>query len=176
MSKTVVVLHSALPPRQVRDALRRTVETGELLPFSRAGYRADGPLTGRIEDNTFWLRKRIRGRSSYPRQFNATFLPGPGGTRIEGRFNLPTGTKWFNRIWLGFVVLFGVPLFLQTLLGVMEGTIPLKGGAWAGLLLPPALLLYGILLPRLGNRLSAKDEEVILEFLEKKLHARVEKA
>lgn len=41
-------------------------------------------------------------------------------------------------------------------------------------MLPPALLLYGVLLPKPGRRLSIKDEEVVLEFLQRKLNARAE--
>ena len=38
-------------------------------------------------------------------------MPEPGGTRIEGYFDVQRWAKYFVRIWLAFAVLVGPPIF-----------------------------------------------------------------
>jgi hypothetical protein len=59
-----------------------------------------------------------------------------GGTRIEGYFDAQRWAKYFMRIWLGFAVLMGTPIFVRTVIDVVSGSHYMSGDKWVGLLEP----------------------------------------
>ena len=78
------------------------------------------------------------------------------------------------RIWLAAVALLGAPIFVLATLDVLTGSHHTSGDNRIGLIVPPALLLCGFLLPRIGRFLSRADEAFLLEFLSHTLVARIE--
>jgi len=122
MGRTVFVLHSALTPNAVADALRRSIDEQRWTPFSLSGNKGNLPLLGEVGENTFKILKRKYYRNDFAGQLYAQFAPEPGGTRIEGFFDYPRGVRYFMRIWLAFAVLMGTPIFVETLSDVVSGT------------------------------------------------------
>ena len=66
------------------------------------------------------------------------------------------------RIWLTGAVLLGTPLFFSTMMDLIKGSHHMKGEVWVGLAVPPALILFGTLLPQIGRTLGNADERLIL--------------
>jgi hypothetical protein len=53
MGRTVFVLHSALSPNAVAEALQRSIDQPHWTPFSLSGYKGNLPLLGEVGENTF---------------------------------------------------------------------------------------------------------------------------
>src|SRR5580658_1165587 len=93
MGRTVFVLHSALAPNAVADALRRSIDEQHWTLFSLSGYKGNLPLLGEVSENTFKVQKRKYYRNDFAGQFYARFAAEPEGTRIEGYFDCPRWGK-----------------------------------------------------------------------------------
>jgi hypothetical protein len=50
----------------------------------------------------------------------------------------------------------------------------MRGDRWVGLIVPPALVLFGTVLPRIGRLLGKSDERFMLEHIQITLAARIE--
>jgi hypothetical protein len=174
MGRPVFILHSALAPDAVSDALRREVDEERWTLFSLSGFRGDCPLLGEIDGNSFRLRKRRYSRNDFAGQFYARFEPESGGTKIEGFFDYPRWAKYFMRVWLAAAILIGVPIFVMTLSDIVYGSHHMSGDLSVGLLVPPSLVLFGLVLPRIGRLLGKRDERFILHFLQNTLGARMD--
>ena len=169
MARVLYVLHSALAPESVPDVLRRSIDQERRTLFSFSGYRGDHPLLGEVGNNTFRVQKRrYGGRNDFTRHFYARFAPEPGGTRVEGYFDIPRWKKYLVRTWLGLAVLIGTPIFMGTVIDVATGSHYITGEHWVGLVVPPVLLLFGTVLPKVGGK---ADQRFILEQLQNALVA-----
>jgi hypothetical protein len=80
------------------------------------------------------------------------------------------------RIWLGFAVLVGTPIFVRTLSDVVTGSNYMSGDKWVGLIVPPALVLFGTVLPKFSRLLGKSDERFMLEHIQNTLAARIEES
>jgi hypothetical protein len=174
MGRIVVVLHSALAPNAVAEALRRTIDEQHWTPFSLSGYKGNLALVGEVGENTFKIKKRKYYRNDFAGQFYARLAPEAGGTRIEGYFDYPPWARYFIRIWLAFTVLTGTPIFLGTLSDVLRGSHYTSGGNWVGLIVPPALVLFGTALPKAGRLLGKNDERFMLEQIQNTVAGHIE--
>jgi hypothetical protein len=168
------VLHSTLAPSVVGDALRRSIDEEHRTLFSLSGYKGNNPMLGEVGVNTFRLQKRRYSRNDFAGQFFARFEPERGGTKIEGYFDAPRWARWYMRVWLAGAVLIGTPLFILTIVDMSTGTHHLRGDPWVGLIVPPALVLFGVVLPMLGRLLGGPDRRLILEHLQRTLSASLE--
>jgi hypothetical protein len=169
-----IVLHSALAPDALVDRLRSSVDEERRTPFSLSGYKGSRPVLGKVGESTFRLQKRRCWRNDFAPHFYGQIQPEPGGTKIEGYFDVPRWAKLFMRVWLAAAVALGTPIFVLTLLDVTTGSHNVSGDKWVGLAVPPALVAFGILLPKLGRLLGRPDERTILEHLQNTLAARCE--
>lgn len=174
MGRTLFVLHSALPPNAVAEALRRTIDEEHWTLFSLSGYKGSRPLLGEVCEDTFRVQKRRYSRNDFAGHFYARFAPEPGGTRIEGYFDAQRWARYFMRIWLAFAVLVSVPIFVETVIDMVTGSHHMSGDKWVGLVVPPVLVLAGTVLPKLGRLLGKKDRQFILEHVQNTLAARIE--
>jgi hypothetical protein len=168
-----VVLHSALPPDAVAEALRRSMDEGHRTLFSLSGYRGSRPVLGQIRGDTFRLQKRRYSRNDFAGQFYGQFRSEPGGTRIEGYFDAPRWARNFMKFWLAAVVVIGTPVFVSTLSDLTRSH-HMSGDRWVGIVVPPALVLFGTILPRFGRVLGRSGEGFLLEHLQRTLSARIE--
>ncbi len=172
--KRKFVLHSALAPDAVDAALRRSVDEERRTLFSFSGYKGDLPVLCKFGENGFRLQKRKYHRNDFSPYFFAKFEPEPGGTRIEGYFDMAAWPKLFMRIWLGGVVLIGGPLWVMSILDVLTGSHNTQGEAWIGIVIPPTMIIFGVLFPRFGGLMGRGEERFLMEFLQNTLMARIE--
>jgi hypothetical protein len=84
------------------------------------------------------------------------------------------GARYFMRVWLCFTVLVGTPIFVGTLRDVVTGGHHMSGDKWVGLMVFPALVLFGTVLPKFGRLLGKSDERFMLEHIRTTLAARIE--
>ncbi len=173
MGRNVFVLHSPLTPSAVAHALRRSIDELRWTPFSLSGYKGELPLLGEVGDNTFQVQERKYYRNDFAGRFYGRFAPELGGTRIEGYFDYPRWARYFMRIWLGFAVLVGTPIFVETLRGVITNS-DYTSDKRVGLIVPPALVLFGTVLPKFGRLLGKSDERFMLKHIQNTFAARIE--
>jgi hypothetical protein len=176
MGRDVFVLHSALAPIAVADALRRSIDEQRWPLFSLSGYKGSLPLLGEVSENTFKVQKRKYYRNDFAGQLYARFAAEPGGTRIEGYFDYPRWARYFMRIWLAFALLVGTPIFVGTLRDKITGSHYMKGDNRIGLIVPLMLVLFGTVLPKFGRLLGKSDERFMLEHIQNTLAARIEES
>ncbi len=141
------------------DPERRTI-------FSLSGYKGSNPVIGWIDGYQFYLHKRRYWHNGFAPLFYGNLLFQDRGTLIEGYFDVPRGSMMFSRICLGGVLLLGGPIFVLSLLDLLEGHGYVKGDPSIGLLVPPCMVLFGMLLPKLGLWFGRHEEQFILEFLQ----------
>lgn len=173
----IVLLHSALDPTTAADALRRSIDEERRTIFSMSGYEGNLPVIGEVTESVFRLQKRRFWRNDFAPHFFGTFHSEPtAGTKIEGHFDISPSVKNFMRFWLIGVMLLGGPVFVLSLLDVSTGSHYMSGDTWVGVIVPPAMVLFGILLPRIGRIFGQGDERFILEHVQHALAARVDEA
>ncbi|MGH9513665.1 MAG: hypothetical protein ACRD2U_16165 [Terriglobales bacterium] len=174
MRRPTVLLHSALAPSTVMDALRRSIDPEQRTLFSLSGYKGERPVLGEVGKTTFRLQKRRYGRNDFAGEFYGTIEAQTGGSRIQGYFDASRWARYFMRFWLAFAVLCGTPIFVLTLLDVLTGSHHTTGDTWVGLAVPPALVLFGTVLPKMGWAFGRSDRKFMLEFVQQTAAARVE--
>jgi hypothetical protein len=172
--KRTVVFHSPLTQDALIARLRQTVDEERRTLFSFSGYEGSRPILGKFGEGVFRLQKRRHWHNDFSPYFYGRIESEQGGTKIEGYFDAARWAKLFMRIWLAAAVVFGVPIFALTLFDVATGSHYVSGDTWVGLLVPPGLVAFGILLPKLGRLLSRPEERAILEYLQNTLAARHE--
>ena len=82
MTLPTVLLHSALAPATLLDALRRSIDSEQRTLFSLSGYKGDRPVLGEVRENAFRLQKRRYSRNDFAGQFYGTVVSEAGGSRI----------------------------------------------------------------------------------------------
>jgi len=174
MRPPTVLLHSALAPATLLDALRRSIDSEQRTLFSFSGYKGDRPVLGEVRENTFRLQKRRYSRNDFAGQFYGTVVSETAGSRIEGYFDAARWARYFMRFWLAFAIFCGAPIFVLTLLDVLTGSQHTTGDTWVGLVVPPALILFGTVLPKVGRAFGRGDRKFLLEFLQQTVAARVD--
>jgi hypothetical protein len=172
--KKQVVLHSGLAPAAAVDALRRCMDEEQWTLFSLTGYKGDQPVLGVITGNSFRLQKRRHWRNDFAPHFYGQMVLEPGGTRIEGHFDLSEWVRGFMWVWLGMAAMIGIPIFAVTLFHFLKGTQAENDAV--GLIVPPTMIAWGFVLPRIGRLMGRSDEAFILQHLENCLSARIEPA
>ena len=70
------------------------------------------------------------------------------------------------RVWLAGAVICGVPLFVMSLRDAFTGIHEVGGDLWVGLVVPPALIFFGTVLPRLTQRFGRSDRRMMIEFVQ----------
>jgi len=78
------------------------------------------------------------------------------------------------RIWVGFAVLVGTPVFVGTVVDMATGGHYTSSDNWVGLVVPPTLVLFGTVLPKVSRLLGKSDRRFILEHVQNTLAARIE--
>src|SRR5258708_21652461 len=145
-----VVLHSDYSPGQCLAKLAERIDIDRLTLFSLSGYRGEKPILGRIVGNEFRLHKRRYWHNSFgPVLYGRVTDDGPGAV-IEAYWDILRAARISMRIWLIFAAIFGTPIFIKSVMQLVDGKTRLVGDLWVGLVVPPAMIFFGLLLPELG--------------------------
>lgn len=169
-----VTLRTDLSLEECRRRIIESVDPERWTLFSLSGYKGSKPIIGGFEGDSFCLHKRRYYRNDFAPRFYGELLPQSRGTRIKGYFDARRDAKLFIRMWVALVILMGTPLFLESVRAAFLKTRTIEGNLWMGLLVPLALVLFGIVLPRFGLWLGRGDETSIVALLETTLAATTE--
>jgi len=172
--RSPIILHSSLAPTALVDALRRSVDEERRTLFSLSGYRGSCSVLGEVRESTFRVQRRRYWRNDFAPHLYGRFQPETGGSRIEAHFDVSRWVKTFMKIWLTGAILLGAPIFVLSALDALTGSHHTTGDVRVGLIVPPALILWGFVLPRLGRMFGIGDERFLLEFVQQTLAARIE--
>ena len=176
MSRKILVFHSTFPPDVVMETLCRNIDAEQWNLFSFTGFKGNNAILGKIESDSFWLRKRrsFFSRNDFAPHFYARLTPEAGGTRIEGYFGLRKSMTLFTRVWVIIAVLTGTPIFILSLLDYLHLGHYVQGDNLVGIIVPPASIAWGFILPAIGRLIGRGDERFIREFIQNTLVARAE--
>jgi len=139
-----------------------------------SGYKGDRPVLGEVFGETFRIQKRRYWRNDFAPHFFGTLHWEPGGTRIEGRFDISPWVKGFMRFWIGFVAVVGGMIFVLSVLDLTTRSHFISGDLWIGIIAPPGMLAFGFILPRIGRLLGEGDERFIIDYIQHALAARID--
>jgi hypothetical protein len=156
------------------DALRRSIDEERRTLFSLSGFKGSCPVLGEVGESAFRLQRRRYWRNDFAPHLYAKFQTDTGGTRIDAHFDLSSWVKTFMRIWLCGVVLIGGPIFVLSALDKLTGSHYTTGDSLVGLIVPPAMIVTGLLAPKMGRFLASSDEGFLLGFIQRTLAARLE--
>jgi hypothetical protein len=172
--KTQITLHTDLPISDCLNRIRASIDEERRTLLSWSGYAGSRKVLGKIDGYEIRLQKRRYYHNDFAPYFYARLLPQTHGTRIEGRFDCSPFVKTFMRIWLILVIAGGTPIFILCLKDILTGSASVSGDRYVGVVVPPGMVLFGLLLPRIGRWLAKNEESYILEFLQSTLPARIE--
>ena len=168
-----ITLKTGFSAEECLRRLTESIDPESPTVFSLTGFKGSRDVIGRVNGYEFCLHKRRFYRNDFAPQFYGNFQTRDRGTNIEGYFDMPRWTKIFMRIWTGFAVAIGIPTFAICFADVFLGGRSVSGDPRIGLIVPPVLILFGILLPKFGLWLGRYEERFILEFLQSTLIAEV---
>ena len=153
----------------VDDCLRRLREEtdiGKRTIFALSGYKGSKPVLSRFDGNRFKLWKRRYYHNSFAPFFFGTLSKVDRSTCIQGHFGMDSWVKVFMSIWLGLVTIVWVSL----LIAIPRGQA--SGDPMVGILVPPGMIFFGLLLPKVGQLIGRGEEHYLREFLQSTLAAR----
>jgi hypothetical protein len=125
-----------------------------------AGYSAFGIVLESFDGYNFTLSVRRNYRNSFAPLCTGKLIPQAAGTVIDVRFGMSLSVKLFLAVWFTGIATAGVVILSNILSGNAVH-------ATTGVVVPPVLLGFGILLVRFGNRLAHDEENYVLGWLER---------
>lgn len=131
------------------------------------GYSAFGVVLASFDGYKFRLYVRRDYRNSFAPLFSGRLVPQTTGTRVEGRFGMHPFVKIFLAVWFAGVVSVGGFIFVSSIGQAMSGDVSNNSQRHIGIVVPPILLGFGVLLVRFGKKLGRDEETRILSWLER---------
>jgi len=131
-------------------------------------------VLGEVTETSFRLQKRRYWRNDFAPNLYGKIHTEATGSRIEGHFDVSRSVKIFMRVWLAGVVLLGGPIFVLSVFDRFSGSHYTTGDDWVGVIVPPAMILWGFLLPKIGLWVGGSDKRFLAEFVTQTLAAKIE--
>lgn len=169
--KLDITLHSDYPPQLCLAKLAEQIDVDQFTLFSFSGYKGNKPILGRVAGNEFRLHKRRYWHNSFGPVLLGRVLPDFKGTTIEAYWDIWKWPRVFMRVWLGFAIAVGIPIFLASARDAIRDRSLVSNDNWLGLAVPLILVLFGLLFPRIGAALSFHERKHVIKLLEGALMA-----
>jgi hypothetical protein len=169
--KLDITLHSDYPPNLCLAKLAERIDVDQFTLFSFSGYKGDKPILGRVAGNEFRLHKRRYWHNSFGPVLFGRVLPDFKGTTIEAYWDIWKWPRIFMKVWLGFAIAIGIPIFLVSARDAIRERSLVSNDNWLGLAVPVILVLFGLLFPRIGAALSFPERKHVIELLRSALMA-----
>jgi hypothetical protein len=174
-----------LSPLPVAECVRRLRAATDGM-WAIAGSK---PVLGSVRDKAVRLRKRSYYRHSSQVWLSGKFAEENGQTLFHGTIGLHPTVRVVLEYWVAAVLLGGGAVFIRTVRRLFAGGIlghhGLSGygalygslydwppGVWLGLVVPPLLLGFGVILLVFGDRFSSDEPRFLIEFLARTIDAR----
>ena len=169
--KLDITLHSDYPPNVCLAKLAEQIDVDRFTLFSFSGYKGVKPILGRVGGNEFRLHKRRYWHNSFGPVLFGRVLPDFKGTTIEAYWDIWKWPRIFMKVWLGFAIAIGIPIFLVSARDAIRERSLVSNDNWLGLAVPVILVLFGLLFPRIGAALSFHERKHAVELLKSTLTA-----
>lgn len=151
--------------------LSEQIDSDKRSLFSLTGYKGSKPVVGSIAGRDFRLHKRRYWHNSFgPILFGRVTADGRGSL-VEAYWAMSRWTRTFVRVWIIFAIAVIAPILFNLLRCAINAGCKVQGDWWVGVLVPPAMILWGLLLPRLGGALSFHERKHIVAMMEQTLVA-----
>jgi hypothetical protein len=169
-----------ISPLPVRECVRRlrAATDGE---WAMAGSKT---VLGWVGEKSLRLRKRTYYRNSSQVWLSGKFAEENGHTRLRCTAGLHPFVRTFLEYWVAAVLLGGGLIFFRTAKELLGGYIlsphlsplaPLPPNLWLGIIVPPVLLGFGIILLIFGDYPSSDEPRFLIEFVARTIEAREER-
>lgn len=151
------------------DACMRRLDEAIDAPWTLFGSR---PVIGRFSRRRLYARKRLRYRNSFQTYVRANMVGQDDQTWIRCRFYIHPTIIAFMALWFAGVCGIGGTIFVTSLETLMFGPSDSPAEAWAGAIVPPLMLAFGIGLICVGRYFARHDRQFLLTFLHDTVDAR----
>lgn len=165
-------LLTSLSPEQCLARLTAAGDIATCILPSGGTLFGSKPVVGRASTQAIRLSKRINYQNSFQTHVAASMRVTADGTAIEGVLGMHPSVHVFLGVWFGFVLLIGSLVFFSSVSAVINGVEASRQDAWLGILIPPLLFGFGVVLLRVGQRLARDEARFLTEFLLRTLDAR----
>ncbi len=166
-SKTQKIIFRS--PHSADECHRRLKESVETSLFP---YFSSKIAVGKVSREFISISKKIAYRNSFQTVFRASMRPLGGETELIGTFGLHPFVKIFMCIWFGFIFLIGGAIFAFTSYSIFIKEAPIDIGSIMGMLIPPAMVFFGVALLLVGRHLASDESAFIKTFLSDLLDAK----
>ncbi len=165
MNSDRIRLFTLLTPSECASRLKIAIDTDWRLFGSK-------PVVGKVTESSLCLRKRIGYRNSFQSVLTATMQREAGDTVLSGKVAMGSFVRAFMFIWFGGLLLIGGTIFVVAIASMISGSSNRQHDAWLGLVVPPAMLVFGYGLVRFGRYLARDEARFLTDFLIQTLDAR----
>lgn len=169
--KLDILLRSEFTSATCLAKLAEQIDIDRWTLFSFSGYKGSKEILGRIEGNEFRLHRRRYWHNSFGPVLFGRITDDGKGARIEAYWDTWLGPRVFMQAWLGFAVIVGTIIFFSSITEAIHSRSVAHDNLWLGLVVPPMLVLFGFLFPRIGAVLSAHEKKYVVRLLEMTLLA-----
>ncbi len=174
MSADRIYIVTSLTPAECEARLSSAIDAQGTAPFFLDGWRGTKPVIGHVTGSSLSLRKRIGYRNSFQSVLTATIRSDAGGTVISGQVGMNPLAQGGMLVWFGLLVIIGGAMFIGTLGSMLLGAEGGQGLGWAGILVPPLMMTFGIGLVCFGRDLAKDEAHFLEEFLIRTLDSRTQ--
>jgi len=167
LETTVVDLVSPLQHDECVRRLRDHVDAG----FGISGMR---PVMGNVGDASFMLRQRTGYRNSFSTILRGAFIEEGRRTRLHCRLGVHPLVRVFFLLWLAGVAVGVCVLGFPVIWSLINGTSTRATMSIGNILAPVLMFCFGIALTKIGRHAARDQQEYLIDFLTRRLDARVE--
>jgi hypothetical protein len=119
------------------------------------------PILGRVSGRSVRLRKRPLGKSNFQACLIGSLEPQGDGTVFRGTVGLNPSTWYFMAVWFGGAAFGCFASLMDAARTTAAGGTPQP----MGIVIPLALLGFGVMMVRAGRNQSRAEEPVLVAFL-----------
>jgi hypothetical protein len=151
-------LISPLPIAECIRRLRAATDSS----FAMAGSK---PVLGMVRETAIQLRRRSYYRHGSQCWLSGKFTEDRGRTRLHCTAGMHPFVRVFLGYWVACIFVGGGAIFVHTLRTIGGAQDPLPQNLWLGLIVPPLLLGFGLVLLVIGNTNFGDDPRFLVEFV-----------
>ncbi|NRS87568.1 hypothetical protein HNQ02_000475 [Flavobacterium sp. 7E] len=153
-----LVYHSSLTKEELLIHLQNEIEAEKSFGFGANNYSYSKPYIGKIDNNSFEIKRAINYRNSFLPKINGEIHNDSSGSRINVTMNVVVMVKVFMLIWLSVVI---VGCLVTTYIIIFNNGLNSEGGFF--MLIPYFMLLIGVIMISFGFKIESKKSIKDLE-------------
>ena len=157
-------LFTPLSPEECVGRLKDQIGSPAALSVGRT-------VVGSVDEHGAVLRKQTGYRNDFGSILKVKFVRAEGGTRLACRYGMRLFATIFLIVWAGGLLFVGGLSLLSGLLTLAARGTGAGGNAWAAVVTPIVLGVFGTSLVGVGRSFARADEKYLMSFLSQVTHA-----